>query len=281
MAKARSTSFRTLPLLQSRRPLNFLLPLCLCLRRAQSQKVHSAADRTATWQFGEAFLKVKDLNEQEARCTREHVTLARLHARGGWTTFDLPRVLYHGLWDNNRYVLLTTAVRGRTFGSWWPSMNEEMKNRCVNRVIEACKERLSGRAGGRSYTNDDLVAASKEMGMNCYVPFHFYHCDLGPGNILVDVKEGDDDGRSISNGIIDWEIAGFVPWEWIMTKFRVSAGLDLPWQGDSRLEYRRRVRLKMGELGFPDVVDAFTARKSSSIAVPLTASGTRGGQSGR
>ncbi|KAK6851458.1 hypothetical protein PG995_012580 [Apiospora arundinis] len=176
------------------------------------QKVHSAADRTATWQFGEAFLKVKDLNEQEARCTREHVTLACLHARGGWTTFDLPRVLYHGLWDNNRYVLLTTAVRGRTFGSWWPSMNEEMKNRCVNRVIEACKERLSGRAGGRSYTNDDLMAASKEMGMNCAVPFHFYHCDLGPGNIILDVKEGDDDGRSISIGIIDWEIAGFVPW---------------------------------------------------------------------
>ncbi|KAK8011626.1 protein kinase-like protein [Apiospora arundinis] len=107
-----------------------------------------------------------------------------------------------------------------------------MKNRCVNRVIEACKELaywtadylggvdkqtladgyLAGR-GGRSYTNDDLVAASKEMGMNCYVPFHFYHCDLGPGNIIVDVKEDDRDDCSISIGIIDWEIAGFVPWE--------------------------------------------------------------------
>ncbi|KAK8011625.1 hypothetical protein PG990_010590 [Apiospora arundinis] len=76
------------------------------------QKVHSAADRTATWQFGEAFLKVKDLNEQEARCTREYVTLARSHTRGGWATFNFPRVLYHGLWDNNRYVLLTTAVGG-------------------------------------------------------------------------------------------------------------------------------------------------------------------------
>ncbi|KAK7998364.1 malate dehydrogenase [Apiospora arundinis] len=130
--------------------------------------------------------------------------------------FDLPRVLYHGLWDNNRYVLLTTAVGGRTLDSWRPTINEEMKTRCVNRVFEACKElaqRLSGRAGGRSYTNDDLVAASKEMGMNCYVPFHFYHCDLGPGNIIVDVKEDDDDDRSISVGIIDWEIAGFVPWD--------------------------------------------------------------------
>ncbi|KAK7906414.1 hypothetical protein PG985_016420 [Apiospora marii] len=34
------------------------------------QKVHSAADRTATWQFGEAFLKVKFMDAQERQCTR-------------------------------------------------------------------------------------------------------------------------------------------------------------------------------------------------------------------
>ncbi|KAK7998894.1 hypothetical protein PG991_014569 [Apiospora marii] len=31
------------------------------------QKVHSAADRTATWQFGEAFLKMKDMDAPEVR----------------------------------------------------------------------------------------------------------------------------------------------------------------------------------------------------------------------
>lgn len=238
------------------------------------QKVHSAADRTATWQFGEAFLKVKDMDEQETRCTREHVTLAALHARGAWASFDLPRVLYWALWGK-RYVLLTTAVRGQTLGTAWPTMGEEMKEHCVNQVIEACKELAQwtgdhvggvdgriladGYLAGRDkdYTNDDLAATSKELGMNCDVPFRFYHCDMGPGNVIVDVKN---DGCSISIGIIDWEIAGFVPWEWIRTKVRLSAGLDLPWGDDSRLEYRRRVKVKMGELGFPDVVDAWWAK---------------------
>ncbi|KAK8048459.1 hypothetical protein PG994_010189 [Apiospora phragmitis] len=233
------------------------------------QKVHSAADRTATWQFGEAFLKVKDMNEQETHNTREHVTLTYLHAKGGWT-FDLPRVLHHALWSN-RYVLLVTAVRGRTLGSEWPTMDEEMKEYYINRVIEVCRELSHWEAdyiGGvdkrtlaesymagqdDSYTNDHLMMASKELGMDCSALFHFYHCDLGPGNIIVDVND-----RSI--GIIDWEIAGFVPWEWLRTKFRLSSGLDLPWEDESRLEYRRRVGVAMGEQRFPDVVDAYLAR---------------------
>ncbi|CAI7586955.1 unnamed protein product [Penicillium palitans] len=35
----------------------------------------------------------------------------------------------------------------------------------------------------------------------------FYHCDLGPTNLLVDASTG-------SLGIIDWELAGYVPIEW-------------------------------------------------------------------
>lgn len=47
----------------------------------------------------------------------------------------------------------------------------------------------------------------------------FYHCDLGPTNILVDISTG-------SLDIIDWELAGYVPIEWVRTKFRISAGMD-------------------------------------------------------
>jgi hypothetical protein len=49
--------------------------------------------------------------------------------------------------------------------------------------------------------------------------FVFYHCDLGPTNLLVDTSIG-------SLGIIDWELAGYVPIEWVRTKFRLSAGMD-------------------------------------------------------
>jgi len=48
-------------------------------------------------------------------------------------------------------------------------------------------------------------------------PFHFYHGNLGPTNILVP------DEAEI-NGITDWESAGYYPRFWIDTKPLVSAG---------------------------------------------------------
>jgi len=83
-----------------------------------------------------------------------------------------------------------------------------------------------------------------------YVLVTYYYCDLGPGNIIVDPLD-----RSI--GIIDWETAGFVPREWIRTKFRISGGMDLPGPADEdyRRGWRRRMQKKLGMEGFPDVVD--------------------------
>ncbi|KAJ6788257.1 hypothetical protein PWT90_02394 [Aphanocladium album] len=42
---------------------------------------------------------------------------------------------------------------------------------------------------------------------------------LGPTSILVDLQDD-------TIGIIDWEIAGFLPIEWIRTKFRASSGME-------------------------------------------------------
>ena len=86
--------------------------------------------------------------------------------------------------------------------------------------------------------------------MDCST-FVFFHCDLGPGNIIVNLTEG-------SIGIIDWETAGFVPKEWIMTKFRVGSGLDLPGDDlDSRVDWRRRVMRYMKKEGFSDVAERY------------------------
>ncbi len=84
--------------------------------------------------------------------------------------------------------------------------------------------------------------------MDCST-FTFYHCDLGPGNIIVSLAEG-------SIGIIDWETAGFVPKEWIRTKFCVSSGMDLP-EGDqdSRVDWRRRVQRELEKEGFPEIAE--------------------------
>ena len=53
--------------------------------------------------------------------------------------------------------------------------------------------------------------------------FYFYHCDLGPVNIIVD-------SATESIGLIDWEIAGFVPRDWIRTKFHCYSGHDLEFE---------------------------------------------------
>jgi hypothetical protein len=84
--------------------------------------------------------------------------------------------------------------------------------------------------------------------MDCSI-FVLYHCDLGPGNIIVNLAD-----RSI--GIIDWETAGFVPREWIRTKFRVSGGMDLPGSDQElRVDWRKRVQRRLEEEGFPDIAD--------------------------
>lgn len=69
---------------------------------------------------------------------------------------------------------------------------------------------------------------------------------------MVDLETGSVD-------IIDWETAGLFPREWIRTKFRVSSSMDLS-KGDE-VDWRERVMLHMGDLGFTDVVEAFRVTK--------------------
>ena len=39
-------------------------------------------------------------------------------------------------------------------------------------------------------------------------------------------------GKAKVTGLLDWECDGFLPREWIATKFRVSGGLDFDWDGE-------------------------------------------------
>jgi Phosphotransferase enzyme family len=51
--------------------------------------------------------------------------------------------------------------------------------------------------------------------------FHFYHSDLGPGNIMIS-----EENAKVS-GILDWEGAGFLPKFWFALKVGISAGFLL------------------------------------------------------
>lgn len=67
----------------------------------------------------------------------------------------------------------------------------------------------------------------------------FCHCDLDPTNILVNISTG-------SLGIIDWELAGYVPIERVRTKFRISAGMDFDYGDEySKKDWRRKVAQRL------------------------------------
>ncbi len=59
-------------------------------------------------------------------------------------------------------------------------------------------------------------------------------------------------------GLIGWEIAGFVPREWVRTKFHVSSWLDFPNLEDGT-DWRRLVARKLAAMGFVEVIEGFFA----------------------
>jgi len=223
------------------------------------QMVYDAGGVSAVWSMGDAFCKVKIL---DPGATREHVTLDYLHNKRP-LSFATPDVHYHAEYDGRYYIILS-RLTGQTLIEAWPNMDEAMKQHYVSRVANICKELAVWQADGISgvdgqHLSDrfltrlglpkdcsprNLLNNCKDLGMDCST-FVFYHCDLGPGNIIV--TEG-------SIGIIDWETAGFVPKEWIRTKFCVSSGMDLPGgDQDSRVDWRRRVQRQLEKKGFPEI----------------------------
>ncbi|KAI0554356.1 kinase-like domain-containing protein [Xylaria curta] len=230
------------------------------------QKVYDAGGASAVWRVGEAFVKLKEIISLNA--TKEHTTLEYLRDRQP-LNFRIPDVYYHT--DiGNRYLLVLGGLAGRTLDDTWHEMEETARQEYVRSIAKICMELatwegeiISG-VDGKQLTDQYLLKSSaemdfnpghlfnncKEMGMNCS-SLVFYHCDLGPGNILLDESDG-------SIGIIDWETAGYVPKEWIRTKFRCSSGMDLSERvGEKapRSDWRRRVSQELARLGFSDVVE--------------------------
>lgn len=148
-------------------------------------------------------------------------------------------------------------------------MREKTKQSWVSRTVSIIEELAAWQADSISgvdgeYLSDlfltplgtskdcsprNLLNSCSQLGMNCST-FYFYHCDLGPGNIIID-----DNAQIV--GILDWETAGFVPREWIRTKFCISSGMDLPGDGEKRTDWRRRVQKHLEGEGFPEVADTW------------------------
>lgn len=204
------------------------------------------------------------------RCDQEHVTLQFLkdHEIQG---FDFPNVHHHFEADS-RYFIIVSRVPGQVLDKAWQNLDDATRQLYVDKVADIFNnlaklkgQRICGVDGhqllerylikGSGKNADDLSPENlfqncTEMGMDVS-QLVFYHCDLGPTNLLVDPTTG-------SIGIIDWELAGYVPMEWVRTKFRLSAGMDFSHgEDDYKRSWRRSVAQRLEQAGYMDVVDAW------------------------
>ncbi|SMY30118.1 unnamed protein product [Zymoseptoria tritici ST99CH_1A5] len=243
--------------------------------------VHHAGDVHAVWKVGTAYLKV--MIPATPLITREHITLQALQQRR--CPIEVPRVIYHGEWDG-RYYLIITEVPGITLDRAWPSMGVIARDDCVAKVTKLCKDlaalmgssaRIAGIDGshlaeyflgtrsGKEWNFDPEIMKQRSIdrGMDCSA-LTFYHCDLGPNNILI--RTGP---TGVSIGVIDWECAGFVPASWIRTKFILAGGMDFEIPGGSkeaRQEWRIRMEEALGQDGFKESLKSWQAWSSSGAS---------------
>lgn len=235
------------------------------------QLVHQGAHVSAVWSLGDAYLKVKLLQDR-TKATGEAATLNWLSTKEA--SFVIPEALHY--WkEGDRSYLITSRLSGTTLAKAWRGMHENDKQYYVSTIANACKQMtrwtshaISGVDGGEladpwlrpvgtppDYRPGTLQENCKELGMeiNANSEFVFFHNDLGPGNILIHCGEH----RKI--GIIDWELAGYVPLEWIRTKFAVGYGMDCDEKDNNPTEWRLRVEQQLGQEGFPAVTDAWNS----------------------
>ena len=128
------------------------------------------------------------------------------------------------------------------------------------------------RNGGNRF--DEIAETCRALGMNWSEarPPVFMHADLGPTNIIVseELSKEEDSGvakkkNAVQIGIIDFEVAGFLPQEWCRTKIRLSGGQDLSMgTPEERRWWRARLGRRLGERGFEDCVGAWTDWREST-----------------
>jgi aminoglycoside phosphotransferase (APT) family kinase protein len=155
--------------------------------------------------------------------------------------------------------------------AWW-DMAEKEKEHVATRVSEICSELQAFRSNvltgtdhdwidplreQRDYGAEALQKHCEELGMDCST-FVLSHNDLGPTNIIVN-------GDRIA--VLDWELAGYCPLAWVRTKFAICGALQVERVRitgvETNSEYRVRVERKLGDMGFPEVTEAYQRVKKA------------------
>ncbi|KAK4159076.1 hypothetical protein QBC43DRAFT_327988, partial [Cladorrhinum sp. PSN259] len=164
------------------------------------------------------------------------------------TDSELPRVYAA---RDHRYYIIVSRIPGQTLTEAWPTIDKELRQVDGGQLTELYLSK------GKTLDPEILQENCVRIGMDVS-SLVFYHCDLGPGNILIKP----DNNRRI--GIIDWETAGYVPREWVWTKFHLSSGMDFPDMEDiHKSDWRRLVSRKLAAMGFEEVINGWLALPSA------------------
>ncbi|CAJ0547610.1 Ff.00g043640.m01.CDS01 [Fusarium sp. VM40] len=183
-----------------------------------------------TWKIGLAHLRI-DFNNLG---TSEHVTLETLAKRS--LGFQIPQVYYHKHLGNS-YSIVFSDLPGNPLIKAWPTANQAARTRWTQQIAEAYHElskwrgdRICAVDGGNlqcfwlssttpsvpgSYNPEVLRANCEEMGLDCS-ELVFAHNYMMPLSFTVDEVQG-------LVGICRWEMAGFLPRDWIRTMTRANS----------------------------------------------------------
>ena len=243
--------------------------------------VHQGGTSAAVWSIGtRAFCKVKAWCEG---LEAESDTI-RFVARKA-PCIPIPEVIYSWVdHDWNRSYLILKRVRGQTLQDAWRHLSLPQKSNIASQVAKHCSklaeitsltfESATGRGVLEPFLTVDAEPSHpswkpRPLGpfsledFNSYVSrqsttpctdiglsLHFYHADLGPGNIIVS-----EDGNV--EGILDWESAGFYPRYWIASKPMLSAGFYLnSTEGTKREAWRDLLGVMLKKEGFEQAIFA-------------------------
>lgn len=231
------------------------------------RQVHDAGDASAVFRFGDALILKVRLADDGTR--REHKILGFLAEKQ--LSFDVPRVIFHAEEAGKTYLFEPYIPGNRLNEVWW-DMTKEEKEHVAIRISEICSELKAFRSDVltgvdhnwldplqelRDYGVQALQKHCEELGMDCST-FVLSHNDLGPTNIIIN-------GDRIA--VLDWELAGYSPLAWVRTKFAICGALQVEGVGRASVEtdseYRVRVEQKLGEMGFPQVTEAYNMMKKA------------------
>ena len=236
--------------------------------------VHQGGTSAAVWSIGtSAFCKVKAWCEG-LELENDTIQYVARNAPG----VPVPEVI-HSWVDHewNRSFLILKRVGGHTLHDAWPQLSLRQQSQIASQIGKYCSK-LAGITSHQfeSAIHHGVLEAylivdaepshsswkPRPLGLfsledfKCYFlrqsttyypdvgPFHFYHADLGPGNIMVS-REGN------VEGILDWESAGFYPRYWIASKPMRSAGFYLKsTKGTKREAWRDLLGIMLKKEGF-------------------------------